>query len=110
MDWKSRPSRGASGVEGGSGVTDAGDEVEASWGAGEELFSGNSLPSLGGSAGAGTPYLLGGGWGGGAYFGGGGPYAGGGAPYLGGGAPYLGGGGPYLGVPANRMESFTKSS
>ena len=72
-DWKSRPSRGASGVEGGSVVTGAGDEVGASWGAGDELFSGKSLPSLGGSAGVGTPYFLGGGGGGGAYFGGGGP-------------------------------------
>ena len=54
-------------------VTGAGDEVGASWGAGDELFSGKSLPSLGGSAGVGTPYFLGGGGGGGAYFGGGGP-------------------------------------
>ena len=77
--------------------------------AGDELFSGKSLPSLGGSAGVGTPYFLGGGGGGGAYFGGGGPYAGGGAPYLGGGAPYLGGGGPYFGVPVNRMESKKSS-
>ena len=46
-DWKSRPSRGASGVEGGSVVTGAGDEVGASWGAGDELFSGKSLPSHG---------------------------------------------------------------
>ena len=83
-------------------VTGAGDEVGASWGAGDELFSGKSLPSLGGSAGVGTPYFLGGGGGGGEYFGGGGPYEGGGAPYL-------GGGGPYFGVPVNRMESKKSS-
>ena len=39
-------------------VTGAGDEVGASWGAGDEVFSGITLPSLGG--GAGTPYLEGG--------------------------------------------------